>query len=229
MNETQTIERGNPQEPMKGRAPEVPSGGEIPYQPLINRFTDATSNIWAENRVLRFFAVCILIATLIFGYLVLTAMDRVKTIVVPFGQGVENLYIVGDTPSESYLFSISRNVIQLAGTYTSSGIEFQLDEVLKLVHPSRHGDMRETFRADVARLKAFREISFATYVRYNEEFDFSKQILRVPVRRERFVGKSRTSDSGFYQLDYLVEDGRFWLTDIQFVRKGEVQNEQLSN
>jgi len=212
------------------RATLTPDGGDhTPYSPFINRFTDATSNIWAENRVLRFFSVCILIASFVFGYLALTAMGREKTIVVPFGQGVEHLYLVGDKPSESYLVAISRNVIQLVGTYTSSGIVFQLDEVLKLVHPSEYALKRETFRADVARLNDFREISFATYIRYDEEFDFGKGVVRVPVRRERFVGKSRTSDTGYYQLYYTVEAGRFWLTDIKFTRQGEVQSEQLSN
>jgi len=199
------------------------------YRPFVSRFTDATSNIWAENRVLRFFGVCILLASMIFGYLALEAMGREKTIVVPFGQGVEHLYLVGNEPSESYLVAIARNVLQLVGTYTSSGIEFQLDEVLTLIHPSQYAEKREAFRSDVARLKDFREISFATYIRYDDEFDFGEGIVRVPVRRERFVGKSRTSDTGYYQLNYLVEDGRFWLTDVRFLRQGEVQSEQLGN
>ena len=206
-----------------------PEGFEPPYDPFVKRFTDATSNIWAENRVLRFMGVCTLLGCLGLGMITLTAMKREKTIIVPFGQGVEHLYIVGDTPSESYLVAISRNVIQLVGTYTSSGIEYQLDEVLKLIHPRFHADKRDAFRRDVARLRDFREISFATYIRYDEPIDYGKNILRVPVRRERFVGKSRTTDGGFYELSYLVEDSRFWLTDIQFKRIGEVKNEQIAD
>lgn len=202
---------------------------EVPYKSFVSRFTDATSNIWAENRVLRFMAVCVLAASFVLGYLVLEAMNRQKTIIVPFGQGVEHLYLVGDEPSDAYLVAIARNVIQLVGTYTSSGIEFQLDEVLKLVHPRIHAAKREIFRRDVARLKDFREISFATYIRYDEEFSFGIGVIEIPVRRERFVGKSRTSDSGFYRLDYVVEEGRFWLTDIKFQSKGEVTNEQVAS
>lgn len=205
----------------------IGSSNEVSYPPFVKRFTDATSNIWAENRVLRFLSVCVLAASIVLGYLVLAVMDQQKTIVVPFGQGVEHLYLVGDKPSEAYLVAISRNVIQLVGTYTTSGIEFQLDEVLKLVHPKIHAEKRQVFRREVSRLKDFREISFATYIRYDEEFGFGEGVIQIPVRRERFVGKSRTTDSGFYRLDYLVEEGRFWLTDIKFQRKGEVSNEQV--
>jgi len=213
----------------EARNPATADGFEPPYNPFVKRFTDATSNIWAENRVLRFLSVCTLLGCLVLGMIALTAMKREKTIIVPFGQGGEHLYMVGDEPSEGYLVAIARNVIQLVGTYTSSGIEFQLDEVLKLVHPRFHTAKRDAFRRDVARLRDFREISFATYIRYDEAIDYGENILRVPVRRERFVGKSRTSDGGYYELSYFVEEGRFWLTDIQFQRIGEVKNEQLSD
>lgn len=229
MNDLPLKSGGQSQEPSPSTASARVSGVGRPYRSFVTRFTDATSNIWAENRILRFFGVCILLASMIFGYLALEAMGREKTIVVPFGQGVDRLYLVGDEPSENYLVAIARNVVQLVGTYTSSGIEYQLDEVLTLVHPSRYAEKREAFRSDVVRLKDFREISFATYIRYDDEFDFGEGIVRVPVRRERFVGKSRTSDSGYYQLNYVVEEGRFWLTDIQFLRQGEVQSEQLGN
>ncbi len=223
MNEQQHISMRS------GPADRLPNGGPGggDHRPFLGRFTDATSNIWAENRVLRFFSVLTLIGCLALAFVALSAMKREKTIIVPFGQGVEHLYMVGDTPSESYLVAISRNVIQLVGTYTSSGIEYQLDEVLKLVHPREYGAKREAFRRDVERLQAFREISFATYIRYDEPFDHGPGIIRVPVRRERFVGKSRTSDGGYYELSYFIEEGRFWLTDIQFQRIGEVKNDQL--
>lgn len=200
---------------------------EAPYKPFVKRFTDATSNIWAENRVLRFMSACVLAASVVFGYLVLEAMDRVKTIIVPFGQGVEHMYLVGDQPSEGYLIAISRNVIQLVGTYTASGVEYQLDEVLKLVHPAMHADKRAMFRRDVERLEDFSDVSFATYILYDQDFRFGDGTLEVPVRRDRFIGKSRTKDRGHYRIDYVVEEGRFWLTDIKFQRKGEVSNEQV--
>ena len=205
-----------------------PSDNTPPYSPFVKRFTDATSNIWAENRVLRFMSVCVLAGCLILAYVSLVAMKREKTIIVPFGQGVEHLYMIGDQPSESYLVAISRNIIQLVGTYTPSGIQFQLDEVLKLVHPRYYSAKRDAFRRDIERLQAFREVSFATYIRYDEAIDYGEGVLRVPVRRERFVGKSRTTDGGYYEIRYFVEEGRFWLTDIQFQRIGEVKNDQLS-
>ncbi len=220
MNEHQTLKAP------EARMGTTSEGFEPPYNPFIKRFTDATSNIWAENRVLRFVGICTMLGCFALGMVTLTAMKREKTIIVPFGQGVEHLYMVGDKPSDSYLMAIARNVIQLVGTYTSSGIEYQLDEVLKLVHPRFHTAKRDAFRRDVERLRDFREISFATYIRYSEPIDYGENILRVPVRRERFVGKSRTSDGGYYELSYFIEDGRFWLTDIQFQRIGEVKNEQ---
>lgn len=216
-------------QPNQGQFDGRDPSNEAPYTPFVQRFTDATSNIWAENRVLRFMSACVLAASVILGYLVLTAMDREKTIIVPFGQGVEHMYLVGNTPSEGYLVAISRNIIQLAGTYTASGVEFQLDEVLKLVHPSMHADKRTAFRRDVERLQDYSDISFATYILYDQDFKYGEGVIEVPVRRDRFIGKSRTKDRGFYRIDYVVEEGRFWLTDIKFQRKGEISNEQIED
>ncbi|MFC3052345.1 TraE/TraK family type IV conjugative transfer system protein [Kordiimonas pumila] len=199
------------------------------HKPFLRYFTDEGSNIWAENRLLRFVAVLSFVGTLAVAGTLIMFSDREKTILVPFGQSLEGLYLVGDTPSETYLIAIARNIVQLTGTYTSSSLEFQLDEVLKLVHPSRYSAVREEFRLLVGQLSDFREITFATHIRYEAPFEIGERRIRVPVKRLRFIGRSRTEDTGFVEMDYLVEEGRFWLTGIGYSRIGEGKNVQTEN
>jgi len=203
--------------------------GEGPQKPFFKMFMSQTSNIWAENRFLRFIAIVAFLTVISGNGYDFWHHNRVKTIVVPFGQGVEQIYLVGDKPSESYLTSISLNLVQLAGTYTSSGIKYQFDEILKLVHPSKYAERREEFRGMVDRLNEFREISFVTYVNFDRKFIFEPGVVKIPVRRTRFVGKKRSYDGGYYHIIYTVEMGRFWLKDIKFEREGELKSDQMDD
>lgn len=203
--------------------------GEGPQKPIFKWFVNATQNIWAENRLLRFVSVLTLASSIFFMIVVARTTDQVKTIIVPFGQGAENLYLVGDEPSEGYLVSLSNNLVALGGTYTSSGVKFQFDEIMKLVHPSKYAELRDKFRTTVENLSQYREISFATYINYNSKYLFEPGIVRVPVRRHRYIGKNHSTDSGYFVISYLIEQGRFWLLDIEFERRGEVKSEQLAD
>lgn len=200
-----------------------------PQRPLLRYFTDEGSNMWAENRLLRFVSVMALVGSLVMAGTLISLKGSEKTIVVPFGQSIEGLYLVGDTPSETYLISIARNIVQLTGTYTSSSLEFQLDEVLKLVHPSRYSAVRDEFRMLIGQLSDFREITFATHIRYEAEFELSETLMRIPVKRLRFIGRSRTEDTGYVELAYQVEEGRFWLLGVGYTRIGEGKNVQTEN
>jgi len=199
------------------------------HKPFLRYFTDENSNIWAENRLLRFVSVMALLGTVIIAGTLISLKDREKTIIVPFGQSIEGLYLVGDKPSETYLISIARTIVQLTGTYTSSSLEYQLDEVLKLVHPSRYSALRDEFRTLVGQLSDFREITFATHIRYEAAFELGETLIRVPVKRLRFIGRSRTEDTGFVEMQYRIEEGRFWLTGIGYARIGEDKNVQTEN
>ena len=198
-----------------------------PHKPFLRYFTDESSNIWAENRLLRFVSVMAFLSSLVLALTLISMRGSEKTIIVPFGQSVEGLYLVGDKPSETYLISIARNIVQLTGTYTSSSLEFQLDEVLKLIHPSRYSTVRDEFRALVNQLSDFREITFATHIRYEAEFELGDGLMRIPVKRLRFIGRSRTEDQGFIELPYIIEDSRFWLLAVGYTRIGEGKNVQL--
>lgn len=200
---------------------------EKTHRPFLNVFQNETSNMWAENRLLRFIGTLAFLGTLILSVSVLTLRGSERTIIVPFGQTVEGMLLVGDKPSDAYLMSIGRNIVQLTGTYTSSGLQFQLDEVLKIVHPSHYGDLRDEFRNLVNQLSEFREITFATHVRYESEFFITDSTIRIPVSRVRYVGRSRTEDVGYVEIDYLVEEGRFWIIDVGFKAEGKRKNVQI--
>ncbi len=194
---------------------------------LLGVFTNKVSNLWAENRVLRFIGIISFLTSSILAVSVFNLKDRVTTIIVPFGMEVEGAYFVGNKPSEKYLLSISRMIINLSGNYTSSGLEFQLDELLKVIHPSKFNQYRDLFRAQVQQISEFREVTHSTHIRYEADIMMGDGEIRVPVKRTRFTGLTKSTDIGIVQISYVIEEGRFWLLDLGFEQQGELKNDRV--
>ena len=72
--------------------------GKTGPKTILSIYVDRFTNLLAENRMLRFVALCAFLATVWLALQVAAREDRTKTIVVPFGTGVESLYMVGNKP-----------------------------------------------------------------------------------------------------------------------------------
>ncbi|MEO1280122.1 MAG: TraE/TraK family type IV conjugative transfer system protein [Pseudomonadota bacterium] len=196
------------------------SSAEKPSRRLVSRFLQDSSNLWAENRILKFTSVACLVSVLLMSIVVAGQANRVRTIVVPFGGNSGDLLIVGNEPSVEYLGSIARNVVQLTGTYTAATAEHQFNEVLKFVHPSVYEATRADWKKLVASLRDYRDVSFATYVLPQKPIEVSGSKIRVPAQRSRYLGGKSSTEVGTVVIDYVVENGRWWMTSVEFVGPG---------
>ena len=112
----------------------------------IHRYLQGSSNLFEENRLLKFAIVGLFGVTSMLGAVVYTSNQNQRTVVVPFGAGGD-LYVTGSTPSAGYIRTITRNIVALAGTYSSYAADRQFQELLSLVHPSAYEGMRDSLNA----------------------------------------------------------------------------------
>lgn len=189
-------------------------------QPLVSKYLHATQNVIAENRLLKFVGVASFLTALLMSIIIGLQAQRTRIIVVPFGGASPDLLVVGDQPSLDYLSAIGRNIVALTGTFTSATAEHQFNEVLKFVHPSAYDEMRDGWKKMVDGLRQYREVSFATYVMPQKPIEVFGDRMRIAAQRSRFIGEKVGSESGVVEIGYVVEEGRFWITSVDFIPTG---------
>jgi len=194
---------------------------DTPVDPLIgkpasfgiHRYVQGSSNLFEENRLLKFAIVGLFGITAVLGAVVHTSDQKQRTVVVPFGAGGD-LYVTGSKPSASYLRTITRNIVALAGTYSAYSADRQFQELLSIVHPSAYNSMRDGLNGILDELAGNPTLSIATYIRPDQPVQWTDRDILVPVEKVRVIGGVIRKFRGNLRIRYAVENGRFWLISL---------------
>ena len=84
----------------------------------IHRYLQGSSNLFEENRLLKFAIMGLFGVTAVLGTLIYTSNQNQRTVIVPFGASGD-LYVTGNAPSAGYMRTMTRNVVSLTGTYSA--------------------------------------------------------------------------------------------------------------
>jgi conjugal transfer pilus assembly protein TraE len=179
----------------------------------IHRYLQGSSNLFEENRLLKFAIVGLFGVSAVLGLLLYTSNQNSRTVLVPFGASGD-LYVTGTRPSDAYLRSITRNIVALAGTYSAYSAGTQFQELLGIVHPSAFNAMRDSLNAILDDLDQNPTLSIATYIRADQPVVHSDHDILVPVEKVRVIGGVIRKFRGTLRLAYRIEYGRFWLTGL---------------
>lgn len=191
-------------------------GDAIPDRPAglgIHRFLQGSSNLFEENRLLKFAIVGLFGVTAVLGTLIYTSNQNQRTVIVPFGASGD-LYVTGNAPSEAYLRTITRNIVSLSGTYSAYSADRQFQELLSLVHPSAYNAIRDNLNGILDELSTNPTLSIATYIRPDQPVTWTATEIVVPVEKVRVIGGVIRSFRGNLRIGYAIENGRFWLTHL---------------
>lgn len=194
-------------------APDDPLLGK-PASWGIHRYLQGSANLFEENRLLKFAVAGLFGITAVLGAVIYSSNQNQRTVVVPFGAGGD-LYVTGNRPSASYLRTITRNVVSLAGTYSAYSADRQFQELLSLVHPSAYNSLRDGLNALLDELGSNPTLSIATYIRPDQPVTFTDTEIVVPVEKVRVIGGVIRKFRGNLRIRYAIENGRFWLTSLQ--------------
>ncbi|AZI37792.1 conjugal transfer protein TraE [Caenibius tardaugens NBRC 16725] len=199
------------------RKPKPDAGSDLaadrPARFGIHRFLQGSSNLFEENRLLKFAIVGLFGVTAVLGTLIYTSNQNQRTVIVPFGASGD-LYVTGNAPSEAYLRTMTRNIVALSGTYSAYSADRQFQELLSLVHPSAYNAIRDNLNGILDELSTNPTLSIATYIRPDQPVTWTATEIVVPVEKVRVIGGVIRSFRGNLRIGYAIENGRFWLTHL---------------
>lgn len=195
--------------------------GSAPVDPLlgkpasfgIHRYIQGSSNLFEENRLLKFAIVGLFGITAVLGAVIYSSDQKERTVVVPFGSGGD-LYVTGSKPSAAYIRTMTRNIVALAGTYSAYSADRQFQELLSIVHPSAYNSMRDSLNSILDDLANNPTLSIATYIRPDQPVQWTDRDILVPIEKVRVIGGVIRKFRGDLRIRYAVENGRFWLVAL---------------
>ncbi|MCC4252516.1 type IV conjugative transfer system protein TraE [Sphingobium naphthae] len=190
---------------------ELPAGRPASF--AIHRYLQGSSNLFEENRLLKFAIIGLFGITAVLGLTLYSAARNERTIVVPFGAGGD-LYVTGGKPSPAYLRTMVRNIVALSGTYSAYSADRQFQELLSIVHPSAYNGVRDSLNLVLDELSSNPTLSIATYIRPDQPVRWTDREIIVPVEKIRVIGGVNRKFRGTLRIRYAIDNGRFWLTQL---------------
>jgi conjugal transfer pilus assembly protein TraE len=180
----------------------------------LNRYLLGSANLFEENRLLKFAIAGMFGITAVLGTVIYTSNQNQRTVIVPFGAGGD-LHVTGSKPSATYLRTITRNIVSLAGTYSAYSADPQFQELLSIVHPSAYNGLRDSLNRLLDELDSNPTLSIATYIRPDQPVTYTDNEIVVPVEKVRVIGGVIRKFRGNLRIRYAIDNGRFWLTALQ--------------
>ncbi|MDH5542053.1 MAG: type IV conjugative transfer system protein TraE [Nitrospinota bacterium] len=176
----------------------------------LNVFLQKESNLFAENRLLKF-SVAVMTTALVLAIYFATdaARHQIVVLVPPSGPSME---VSGDTASEIYLKQIVRYASSLALTYSPITAESQFEELLAMYHPSYFEEGKTNFLNMLEVIKG----SDVNTVFYITKMEVEKTRVILSGRKlQTAKGISILDAEKTYYLSYVIESGRFWITGFE--------------
>lgn len=197
------------------------STGEASRDPLlgkppsfgIHRYLQGSSNLFEENRLLKFAIAGLFGITAVLGAVVYSSSQNQRTVIVPFGAGGD-LYVTGGKPSAGYIRTMTRNIVSLSGTYSAYSADRQFQELLSIAHPSAYNGLRDSLNAILDELSSNPTLSIATYIRPDQPVTWTDREILVPVEKVRVIGGVIRKFRGNLRIRFTIDNGRFWLIQL---------------
>lgn len=180
---------------------------------ILKKFLQSASNLFAENRLLKFSVVVLTIGYILLSREVSNSKGNIRTVVVPphLNSKVE---IYGSWTTESYIREYMRYLGALIWNYSPATVRGQFDESLASWHPSVFEAAKERLYILAGQIEQTRASSvfYITGIKNNPDNHYvevtGNSILFMQDKSVESVTKS-------YFVLYKVEAGRFWILGIE--------------
>lgn len=175
-------------------------------------FLQISSNIFAENRLLKFVVVVLGIAVVINTAGLFMALNSQRVILVP---PVVNskISVSGDKASDEYLKEFARYILSLALTYNPVNARSQFSELLAVYDPAEF----QTSRKELYELADKIENTKASSAFYIQSIinDTEKRRLEVTGTKKTYMVDQKAEDTlKVYLIEYRIENGKFILVRL---------------
>lgn len=175
-------------------------------------FLQKSSNIFAENRLLKFVVVALGIAVVINTAGLFMALNSQRVILVP---PVVNskISVSGDKASDEYLKEFARYILNLALTYNPVNARSQFSELLAVYDPAEF----QASRKELYELADKIENTKASSAFYIQSIinDTEKHRLEVTGTKKTYMVDQKAEDTlKVYLIEYRIDNGKFILVRL---------------
>lgn len=175
-------------------------------------FLQKSSNIFAENRLLKFVVVVLGIAVVINTAGLFMALNSQRVILVP---PVVNskISVSGDKASDEYLKEFARYILNLALTYNPVNARSQFSELLAVYDPAEF----QTSRKELYELADKIENTKASSAFYIQSIinDTEKRRLEITGTKKTYMVDQKAEDTlKVYLIEYRIDNGKFTLVRL---------------
>lgn len=180
---------------------------------LFEKFIQASSNLFAENRLLKFCVVVLTCGFLWLSYQVKDYKEKSRTVVVPPHLN-SKVVISGNWTSDSYIHEYMRYVGALLWNYSPATAREQFSELLVSFHPSSFQPAKERLYIlsdQIEQTKA----SSVFYIHEIKNFPEKKYVQVTGNRQLSLQDKTVETATKTYFVLYKIESGRFWIQGIE--------------
>lgn len=189
---------------------------------FINHYLQDSSDLFAENKILRYAVALMLIVTLINSVSISNMKDSIVTHIIPVG-AAHNFILSGSTANDDYLKSMSRYITHMVGNLTPATARQQFNELLTLWHPTTYSEYRDRFDKLADSLERYPSVSY--HVVWDGAAPIKKEgdSLRIGVIKKKIVGDTVSRKTALQiEINYVIEDGRFFIVSVKEVGGEEV-------
>jgi len=182
----------------------------------LDLFVQKTSNLYAENRLLKFVVLVLGITVIINSIFSYRALHYQKTVILPPVVD-RRIAISGNDANEDYIKLFARYSIGLLENYSPVSVRAQFDELLKLVTPSFYPSFENTL-ADLTATVNTLMITSAFYP-FRINVNKQKKTIAINGTKKQFTGSSVVDrgQSKTYIIGYVISNGRFFINDFKEV------------
>ena len=175
-------------------------------------FVSRASNLFAENRLLRFALVVLTVAIIFNSFMVYRAVKYQRVILIPPKMTGTVEFIKG-RPTDQYIKDISRRIINLAATYSPATARAQFDELLTYYAPESYPVAQKEWYSLASRV----EDSVVSSVFYLESIKLKKDSsLEIFGNQRQYATDTLLENGGkTYSVKYRLQDGRFYIVSLK--------------
>lgn len=183
-------------------------------------YLQKASNLFVENRLLKFVIVVMALAVAFNSLLVYRAVRYQRVVLIP-PQMTGTVEFVQGRPTDEYIRDLSRRIVSLAATYSPPTARAQFEELLAHYAPEAYPEASRTWYSLAGRV----EESQVSSVFYLEKITLRENTIETFGKLTQFAGETKLAEtSRTYLIDYQIRDGRFYI--LSFKEKSTEQPNQ---
>jgi conjugal transfer pilus assembly protein TraE len=174
-------------------------------------FVQKSSNLFVENRLLKFVVGVIAAAVCFNSLMVYRAVKYQRVVLIPPTMTGTVEFVQGK-PTEAYIKDISRKIVNLATTYSPPTARGQFDDLLALYTSEAYPTASKSWYSLAGRI----EESQVSSTFYMETITLDKDKIEIFGNLVQFAGDTKLETAAkTYVVQYRIRDGRFEISEFK--------------